>query len=78
MEVVAADLAMDRRAMPVKLPGDDGDWRLCVEQAEDGAALSQIELAISAGHGDSLGKRLKTLQELHFGIEITERLASSR
>ena len=63
MEVVAADLAPDGRAVSAELMGDDGDRRLRAEQAEDRAALGEVELAVGAEHGATpSGKCLKTLQ----------------
>ena len=63
VKVVAADLAMDGRAMTAEFLGDDGDRYPCVERAEDRPTLGKIELAVRAGHGATpSGKRLKILK----------------
>ena len=45
-----ADHAMDGRAMSAELLGDGRSRHLGVEQAENGTALAEIELAVGAGH----------------------------
>ena len=62
-EVVAADFAMDGGAVPAELLGDGGDRHLGVQQAEDRAALVEIELPIGSGHeGTPSCKLLQNLQ----------------
>ena len=71
-EVVAADLAMDGRAVPAEFPGDGRDRHLGVEQAEDRAALGEIELPIGSRHeGGSVVQAAEKPTKSHFGIETT-------
>jgi len=48
--------------MPAELLGDDGNRRLRIEQAEDGAPLGEIELAIGPD-GTAEGPSLLVLRQ---------------